>query len=189
MKSSKRRQIAVLGGSAIICTPKAYRLAYEVGKEIAKRGMITLTGGGGGVMEAALKGAKEVGGLTLAIIPWGDTSKVNKYADVVVATGMMWSRDSINLNSCDGAVLVGGGAGTVNEASYGYILDKPLVALKPSGGMAKLLAGHYFDKRHTEKVIAVHSPKEAVDKLLEIIKHREHEPKESRRRKLKFRLL
>ena len=189
MKSPKRRQIAVLGGSAIICTPKAYKLAYEVGKEIAKRGMITLTGGGGGVMEAALKGAKEAGGLTLAIIPWGDTSKVNKYADVVVATGMMWSRDSINLNSCDGAILVGGGAGTANEASYGYILDKPLVALKSSGGMAEQLAGHYFDKRHTEKVISVRSPQEAVEKLLEIIRHRSHEPKESSRRRAKYKLL
>jgi uncharacterized protein (TIGR00725 family) len=189
MKSPKRRQIAVLGGSKIICTPKAYKLAYEVGKEIAKRGMITLTGGGGGVMEAALKGAKASGGLTLAIIPWGDTSKVNEYADVVVATGMMWSRDSINLNSCDGAILVGGGAGTVNEASYGYILDKPMVALKSSGGMAEQLAGHYFDKRHTEEVIAVHTPKEAVEKLLAIIKHREHEPKQSARRKAKFKLM
>ena len=53
MKVKKRMQIAVLGSSEIICTPKAYKFAYEVGKEIAKRGMITLTGGGGGVMEAA----------------------------------------------------------------------------------------------------------------------------------------
>jgi len=67
---SRKLQIAVLGSSKEICTKKAYELAEQVGEEIAKIGAITVTGGGHGVMEAAMKGAKKHGGITLGILPW-----------------------------------------------------------------------------------------------------------------------
>ncbi|MBU2440974.1 MAG: TIGR00725 family protein, partial [Nanoarchaeota archaeon] len=158
----RRLQIAVIGSSKSICTKKAYELAEKVGEEIAKTGATTLTGGGHGVMEAAMKGAKKQGGLTLGILPWGKMERHNKYCDVVIATGIGWSRDAINLNSCDGAIIVGGGAGTLNEATYAYIEDIPIVALTPSGGMAKTLTGIYFDERKTEQVIGMKTPEEAV---------------------------
>jgi len=127
VKPSKRDiVIAVLGSSKAISTKKAYNYAFEVGEEIAKKKAVCLTGGGLGVMEAAMKGAKKQKGKTLAIIPWEDMSRVNDYADFVVATGIGWSRDAINLNSCDGAILVGGGAGTLNEATYGYMMSNQL---------------------------------------------------------------
>lgn len=169
---ARRLQIAVIGSSKAICTKKAYELAEKVGEEIAKRGATTLTGGGRGVMEAAMKGAKKHKGLTLGILPWGKMEKHNKYCDVIIATGIGWSRDAINLNSCDGAVVVGGGAGTLNEATYAYIEDIPVVALTPSGGMAKTLEDVYFDQRKTEKVIGVDTPKEAISVLLREIKKR-----------------
>jgi len=124
-------------------------------------------------MEAALKGAKEADGLTLAILPWENIKKVNDYADVVVATGIGWSRNSINLSSCDGAIIVGGGAGTLNEASYAYMLSKPIVALASSGGTAKKLAGTYLDVRKTERIFSAENTLEAVNKILDIIKKRE----------------
>jgi hypothetical protein len=166
----RRLQIAVLGSSKEICTKKAYRLAEEVGEEIAKLGAITVTGGGHGVMEAAMKGAKKHGGITLGILPWEKMEHYNKYCDVIVATGIGWSRDAINLNSCDGAIIVGGGAGTLNEATYAYIEDIPIVAITNSGGMAKEFSGIYFDTRKTEKVLGVKTPQEAVKKILEEIK-------------------
>lgn len=165
----RRLQIAVIGSSKAICTKNAYKLAEQVGEEIAKIGAITLTGGGHGVMEAAMKGAKKYGGLTLGILPWEKMERHNKYCDVIVATGIGWSRDAINLNSCDGAIIVGGGAGTLNEASYAYIEDIPIVALTDSGGMAKRLSGIYFDERRTEKIRGARTPKMAVKKLLEEI--------------------
>lgn len=166
---TRRLQIAVIGSSKAICTKKAYELAEQVGEEIAKIGATVLTGGGHGVMEAAMKGAKKYGGLTLGILPWEKMERHNKYCDVIVATGIGWSRDAINLNSCDGAIIVGGGAGTLNEATYAYIEDIPIVALTPSGGMAKTLTGIYFDERKTEKVIGTKTPKEAVKKILSAI--------------------
>ncbi|MBW2991024.1 TIGR00725 family protein [Candidatus Woesearchaeota archaeon] len=174
---SRKLQIAVIGSSKSICTKKAYSLAESVGEEIAKMGAITLTGGGHGVMEAAMKGAKKHKGITLGILPWEKMDNHNKYCDVIVATGIGWSRDAINLNSCDGAVIVGGGAGTLNEATYAYIEDIPVVALTPSGGMAKTLSDIYFDERKTEQVIGVDTPKEAITVLLEEIKKRKRKSK------------
>ncbi len=171
VKKSKRPiQIAVLGSSDVICSVKGYNMAFEVGQEIAKAKAITLTGGGLGVMEAALKGAKKEGGSTLAIVPWESLEKVNDYADVVVATGIGWSRNSINLNSCDGAIIVQGGAGTLNEATYGYMMSKPIVALTPSGGVAEEISNKYFDDRKTDFVYGADSPKQAVKLVLKLIK-------------------
>jgi len=169
-KSKRPIQIAVLGSSDAICSIRGYNMAFEVGEEIAKRKAITVTGGGLGVMEAALKGAKKQKGITLAIVPWESMNKVNDYADIVVATGIGWSRNSINLNSCDGAIIVQGGAGTLNEATYGYMMSKPIVALTPSGGMAEEISNRYFDERQTEFIYGSNTPKEAVKKIFDLIK-------------------
>ncbi len=169
----RSRQITVLGSSRTICTKKAYALAEEIGMELAKKGCTTISGGGLGVMEAVLKGAKKEGGLTVAIIPWENIHKVNDYADVVIATGIGWTRDAINLNSCDGAIVVHGGAGTLNEATYGYITKKPIVSLRTSGGIAAEIAGKYLDIRRSERIMSADTPKEAVDKILRIIEKRE----------------
>ncbi len=184
----RRLQIAVLGSSKEICTKNAYELAEKVGKEIAKLGAITVTGGGHGVMEAAMKGAKKYEGLTLGILPWEKMEHYNKYCDVIVATGIGWSRDAINLNSCDGAIIVGGGAGTLNEATYAYIEDIPIVALTSSGGLAKSLSGIYFDVRKTERVIGAKTPVEAVLKLIDEIEKKKINSKRPglRKRKLDY---
>jgi len=179
----RRLQIAVLGSSREICTKKAYKLAEEIGEEIAKIGAITVTGGGHGVMEAAMKGAKKYNGITLGILPWGKIEHYNKYCDVIVATGIGWSRDAINLNSCDGAVIVGGGAGTLNEATYAYIEDIPIIAITTSGGMAESLAGIYFDVRKTERVIGVKTPQAAIERLLEEIEKKKTKSKRQGLRK------
>ncbi len=178
-KSDRKIQIAVLGSSKVITTKEAYNLAYEVGEELAKKKIITLTGGGLGVMEAALKGAKKHKGITLAIVPWESHKKVNDYADIVVATGIGWSRNSININSCDGAIIVGGGAGTLNEATYAYMMSKPIVALTPSGGMALELANRYFDVRKTEYIYGAETAKEAVDLILKLVRKKDKNQKES----------
>ncbi|MBU0666239.1 MAG: TIGR00725 family protein [Nanoarchaeota archaeon] len=169
---NRKLQIAVLGSSRAICTKKAYKLAEQVGEEIALNNCITISGGGLGVMEACMKGAKKKGGTTVAIIPWENIHKSNEYSDIVIATGIGWSRDAINLNSCDGAIVVHGGAGTLNEVTYGYISKKPIVALTSSGGTAADISGKYLDVRKNEKIIGAKNPKEAVEKILKIIAKR-----------------
>lgn len=177
-KAKRKMQIAVLGSSDVICSKKAYNMAYEVGEALAKEGVLTLTGGGLGVMEAALKGAKKNNGVTLAIVPWESIERVNDYADVVVATGIGWSRNSINLNSCDGAIIIQGGAGTLNEATYAYMMSKPVVALTPSGGIAKDFTNKFFDERKTELIYGSETPQQAVKLIISLVnKNRKHKLK------------
>ena len=168
-KSQRKTQIVVLGSSKAICTKKAYNMAFEIGQELAKAGVVTLTGGGHGVMEAALKGAKKEKGQTLAIVPWENLSIVNEYADIVIATGIGWSRNSININSADGCIVVHGGAGTLNEATYAYMMSKPTVTLKTSGGIAEEIADKFFDTRKTEEMVGCTTPKSAVDTILKLV--------------------
>lgn len=174
-KSKRKLQIVVLGSSKAICSKLAYNLAFEVGVELAKSKVTTVSGGGHGVMEAAMKGAKSKGGTTMAILPWESMKRVNDYADFVVATGIGWSRNSININSADGCIVVHGGAGTLNEATYAYMMNKPTVALSSSGGVAFEIAGKFFDERETETMVDATTPKDAVNKVLNLIK--EHEKK------------
>lgn len=174
-KSDKKLQIVVLGSSSSICTEKAYNMAFETGKKIAEEGYVCLTGGGHGVMEAALKGAKSAGGITLSIVPWEDKNESNDYSDITVATGIGWSRNSININSADGCIVIGGGAGTLNEVTYAYMMRKPTVALTPSGGMAETVHDAVFDKRETEIIEGVNTPIEAVETIVKLIHKKKEE--------------
>lgn len=65
-------------------TPATERLAEAVGRAIAERGAVTVTGGQGGVMEAAARGARRAGGLTLGLLPGLDASDANPYLDIAL---------------------------------------------------------------------------------------------------------
>src|SRR3990172_5795987 len=103
-------------------------LAREVGEEIGRRGAILISGGLGGVMEAACQGAKSAGGTTLGILPGFDRTEANPYVDVAVATGMSHARNLILVRSCDALVAIGGGFGTLSEIAFALKLEKPVVA-------------------------------------------------------------
>jgi hypothetical protein len=88
---ARKPQILVAGSSEEHCTREVYRLAYEVGREIARQKATLITGGLGGVMEASSSGAKDAGGIVVGIIPHEDAEYANQYCDVVVATGIGWA--------------------------------------------------------------------------------------------------
>ena len=85
--------IAVVGGKAP--DTRSLDLAYEVGKLVAKRGAILVTGGLTGVMEAACRGAKEAGGLTVGILPGDSHESANPYGDIPIVTGMGEARNIV----------------------------------------------------------------------------------------------
>lgn len=152
----------MIGSNADHCTTQAYDLAYEVGQELARYDAILVTGGLGGVMEAASKGASEAGGLVVSIIPQDDKTSANRYSGVIISTGVGLSRDFITAYSADAIIVIGGGVGTTIETCVGYLKSKPIFAIKGSGGAADRLADIYLDDRKFVKVIGVNSPKEAV---------------------------
>lgn len=104
-------QIAVCG--ATVCGEDLLEAARAVGRTLAEHGAIVLTGGGGGVMEAAARGAREAGGVVVGVLP--DLSDGNPYLSVRIRTGMGHARNVILVQSADAVVGVGGEFGTLSE--------------------------------------------------------------------------
>ena len=156
----------MIGNNDNGCTPEIAKVAYDVGVEIAKSGSVLITGGLGGVMNAASHGAHDAGGLTVGIIPQDDPSFANEYCDIVIPSGLGLSRDFLNALSADGVILIGGGSGTLSEACAAYMHKKPMAALKNSGGTASKYADQYMDHRQNVKIVGVDTAKEAVDYIL-----------------------
>ncbi|GIU71648.1 MAG: TIGR00725 family protein [Candidatus Nitrosocaldaceae archaeon] len=162
----KMLQILVIGYNSDACTEKAYAIAYETGKLIAESNAVLITGGLGGVMEAASKGAYDANGLTIGIIPYDDASKANPYCKIVISTGLGYARNYINAYSADGVIIIGGGVGTLIEAGVAYMKKKPIIAIRGSGGIADAYTDKYLDDRNFVKIEGVDTPKEAVDLII-----------------------
>ena len=167
----KKRQILVIGHNTNGCTPKHEKAAYDVGAEIAKSDSVLITGGLGGIMEAASKGAHESNGLTIGIIPQDDPTLANEFCDIVIPSGMGLTRDFLNALSADGIIIVGGGSGTLSEVCAAYMHKKPMVAIRNLGGAIEQYIDSYLDHRENVKILGADTAEEAVQKVLELIAH------------------
>jgi uncharacterized protein (TIGR00725 family) len=141
------------------------QLAFEVGKLIAEMGCTLVTGGRFGIMEAAAKGVKDGGGISVGILPGTDLSEANSYNTINIPSGLGYGRNMCNVLAADLVVAIGGGAGTLNEMSYAWMYSKPITAMTGSGGWADELAGRAIDSRKDEVVIACDS----LEQLRQII--------------------
>jgi len=166
---SKKIQILIIGHNTNGCTEEHSKTAYETGSEIAKTGHVLITGGLGGVMEAACHGARNSNGFTVGIIPQDDASMANQYCDVVIPTGMGLARDFLTALSADGIIIIGGGSGTLSEICAAYMHKKPMVAIRNMDGVTAQFIDNYLDHRKNIKIIGADTPKQAVEKLLELI--------------------
>jgi len=135
---------------------------------VAKRGAVLITGGLGGVMEAASQGAKEAVGFVIGIVPQEEKTAANPYCDAVIATGLGYARDFLTAYSADAVIVVGGGAGTLIEVAAAYQKKIPIIALRGSGGTADSVVDTYIDDRKIEIVRGEASPEKAVDTVLRL---------------------
>jgi uncharacterized protein (TIGR00725 family) len=119
--------IGVIGAGQ--CTFEVASLAEEVGREIARKGGLLLCGGLGGVMEAASKGAKEEGGITIGILPGNDPGEANRYIDIPIVTGLNHARNVLIARSSDILIAISGGYGTLSEIAFGLLLNKKIISL------------------------------------------------------------
>jgi uncharacterized protein (TIGR00725 family) len=103
--------------------------AEEIGGALAAAGAVVVTGGLGGVMEAACRGARRHGGYTLGILPGEDRSAANAWVQVAVATGMGELRNGLVVRAADALIAVGGGHGTLSEVAFALKLGRPVVGL------------------------------------------------------------
>jgi uncharacterized protein (TIGR00725 family) len=169
---ARRVQISVVGFDADSCTDVARDAAYRVGMAIAREGGTVICGGLGGVMEAASKGALDAGGHSVGIIPSAVSAQANRYCEFVVATGLGKSRNFVVAYSGDAMVVVGGGAGTLIEAAAAYQAEKPIAAVKGTGGVADAWAGKYIDGRRTSMILGGSSPEDAVRRVIRELSRR-----------------
>ena len=133
---TRKPQILIIGNNENGFTPALEKTSYETGFEVAKSGATLITGGLGGVMKAAARGAKDANGLVIGIIPQNDPSFANEHCDVVIPTGIGLARDFITALSGDGVIIIGGGAGTLSETCAAYMHKRPVVAINNTGGIA-----------------------------------------------------
>jgi uncharacterized protein (TIGR00725 family) len=126
--SSSKVYLAIIGPSK----PKdrILELAEEVGAEVARAGAILLTGGLGGAMEAASRGAKRAGGVTIGMLPGATRRDANPFLDYSIPTGMGEIRNALLIRASDGVIAVGGGVGTLSEIALALRLGKPLAGLE-----------------------------------------------------------
>lgn len=118
-------QIAVIGhGQA---TEAERGAAYATGRLIAGNGVILVCGGLGGVMEAACRGAKEAGGMTVGILP--GTEGGNPYLDITIRSGLGHARNVLVVLSADAVIAIGGKYGTLSEIGIALKTGRPVYGI------------------------------------------------------------
>lgn len=126
--------------------------AEDVGRLLAERGCVVVTGGLDEVMEWALRGAKRAGGTTIAILPGESHAAANEWADHVVVTCIGHARNLAVAATGHAVIAVGGSWGTITEIGFAIRLGRPVVVLE--GGPA------------VDGVVRAATPAEAVELAL-----------------------
>lgn len=124
--------VAVVGAGALgadVGDDALMAVAEEVGAELARSGMGVVCGGLGGVMEAACRGAKDAGGLTVGLLPGTDRAAANPFVDVVVPTGFGEARNTLVVRAAVAVIAVGGEYGTLTEIAFALKTGTPVVGL------------------------------------------------------------
>ena len=98
--------------------------AEAAGRRLAELGAVVVTGGRGGVMEAASRGAKLAGGQTVGILPGLDRSDANAFVDVAIPTGLGEMRNALVARAGQAVVAVGGAWGTLAEIAFARAAGK-----------------------------------------------------------------
>jgi uncharacterized protein (TIGR00730 family) len=111
-----RPAVSIFGSARVKEDSDAYRGAREVGRRFAEKGWAVITGGGPGVMEAANRGAKEGGGLSVGFnIELPHEQGSNPYIDIGYTFKHFYARKVCFVKPAEGFVIFQGGFGTLDE--------------------------------------------------------------------------
>jgi uncharacterized protein (TIGR00730 family) len=108
--------VTVFGSARFDEENRYYRLAREMGRHLAQAGYAVITGGGPGIMEAANRGAKEAGGLSIGCnITLAKEQMPNSYLDDFVQFDHFFVRKVMLVKYSTAFVVLPGGFGTLDE--------------------------------------------------------------------------
>lgn len=171
-----RRAVAAVVG-ANTASDVILLAAESIGRGLVEAGFRVATGGLGGVMTAASRGARAADGWTdgtvIGVLPGLVASEANPFVDIVIPTGMNYARNTILVAMADVVVAVGGGSGTLSEIALAWQHGKPIVALDLGEGWSARLAGERLDHRRDDLLHRAESAEEAVRLATLLIGRRE----------------
>ncbi len=166
------------------CAPNSEERSEELGRLIAKKDLILVTGATTGLPYWAAKGAKEAGGFVVGFSPAASKMAHLKtyhlptdYHDLIVYTGFEYSgRNLILTRAADAVITVCGRLGTLNEFTIAFEDKKVQGVLTGTGGMADMLED-IIKKSHRGqgRVVFESDPEKLLDKVVELIKEQERE--------------
>ncbi|GAB4473081.1 MAG: hypothetical protein Kow00124_11740 [Anaerolineae bacterium] len=169
--------VSVYGSAGVHPGHPTYQAAEELGRLLGAAGYRVLTGGYGGVMEAASKGAHEAGGhvigVTVALFErTGRRSGPNPYIDELITYDLLSDRLLHVVKYADAAVACGGGIGTLSEVTLLWSLMQtgekapiPFVLLGKHWDAflrAYFDSGEYVRPGDMDLVRVAHTPAEAL---------------------------
>jgi uncharacterized protein (TIGR00725 family) len=151
--------IAVVGASSP--TDAQLQAAEAVGQILGAAGAVVITGGRGGVMAAASRGARQAGAIVLGVLPGSDRSQANEWVTVALPTGLGELRNGLVVRAADAVVAVGGAYGTLSEIALALAAGTPVVG---------------FDSWPVDGVEVAASAQAAAERALELAGRRDIPP-------------
>lgn len=175
-----------VSGSAVtdIATPGTLEKTEAMGRMIAERGMVLITGATTGIPYWAAKGAKEAGGIVIGLSPAASKLAHIKsyhlpidYHDLIIYTGFDYSgRNLLLTRTADAVITICGRVGTLNEFTIAFEDKKPQGVLTGTGGesdeIQRILE---IARRGTGNVVFDPDPKSLLDKVVAMIEAEEKE--------------
>ena len=132
-----RPAVSCFGSARAPEDSRSYALGREVGRLFAEAGWAVVTGGGPGVMEAANRGCREGGGLSVGFnIELPHEQGTNPYVDLALTFDHFYARKTMFVKAAEGFCVFPGGFGTADELfealtliQTGKVLHFPVVLL------------------------------------------------------------
>lgn len=170
-------QVGVMGSAGGPLTDDELALSRRLGKRIAERNCVIVTGACPGLPHAAVLGATEAGGISFGVSPaLSREEHVNVYGSplepytIIAFTGSgLMGRETYNIHSSDFVLFVGGRSGTLGEFCIAYDEGKLIGVLTNSGGISNQYAGiAEMVKKQTGSIILTNdNPEALVDECLD----------------------
>jgi hypothetical protein len=172
--------VGIMGAAGGVIEPETVKKLRELGRCVALRGYVLITGAAPGMPHETVLGAFDAGGIVVGISPALNLEEhVTKYmsptrgyrAIIFTGSGLM-GREIENIRSCDVVIFAGGRSGTLGEFSIAFDESKIIGVLEGTGGISEHLSEiiRMIDKNTGAMVIYDNDPVNLLTRLEDLYK-------------------